>query len=161
MAMNNKFLKVGYVYVTLDELEQYRAVLPISIVAKIGKAIIQGDNSIAVSSTQLSNWRAKMEQYNKQQELLAQCVELNNRGIEYERCGNLAGAIQVYEQGIALGYPAHHAFKRLLVLYRKQKDYADELRVAQRACHVFPTAQRQAYIDRRDKVKELLKKARK
>lgn len=156
MAMSYKLLKVGYEYIPLNELEQYRAVLPISIVAKIGAAIINGESVIAVSSVQLAKWRAKMEQYRQQQALLAQCVELNNKGVDCENYGDLTGAIQAYEQNIALGYPAHHAFKRLLVLYRKAKDYKNELRIAQCACRVFPKDE--SYKARREKIRELVRK---
>lgn len=156
-----ELLAKGYLFVSLAELEQYRTVMPISMVSRISSAILKGENEIPVKPSQLSALREKLAKYAEQQRLMAQCVELNNRGIAYEQADNIEAAIQVYEQNIAAGYPAHHAFKRLLVLYRKAKDYKNELRVAQRACRVFPATQRQAYIDRRDKVKELLNKARK
>lgn len=158
MVMPHEFLKVGYVFVPIAQLDNLKAVLPVSIVGKIGTAIMRGENAVAVPAKQLANWQDKMDKYNQQQELLAQCSELNNAGLSCERTGDIAGAIRYYEQNIELGYPAHHAFKRLLVLYRKEKDYVNELRVAQRACRIFP--KEQSYKDRREKIKELQKRAK-
>lgn len=66
------------------------------------------------------------------------CANSNNRGIELEKAGRVADAIQVYEANIAGDcYPACHSFDRLMVLYRKQKDYANEIRVIGKAIEVF------------------------
>ena len=147
----------GYVYLAISELEQYRPVLPLSIIKRITSAILKGEESVPVLSTQLAAFRNKLTAHNEQQQRLAQCAELNNRGMECERWGDIAGAIQAYEENVQLGYPAHHAYKRLLVLYRKAKDYKNELRITQRACKVFPKDA--AYKQRREKIKELIKKA--
>ena len=151
-------LTKGYIFVSVAELEQFRAVMPVGMVSRIGTAILKGENDIPIKPSQFSALRQKQAKYVEQQRLLAQCTELNNRGIECERYGNIAEAMAIYEQNIELGYPAHHAFKRLLVLYRKDRDYSNELRVAQRACRVFP--KEQSYKDRREKIKELQKRAK-
>ena len=148
-------LAKGYVYLTISELEQYRPVLPLGIVKRITSAILKGEDSVPVLSKQLATFRNKLAAHHEQQQRLAQCAELNNRGMECERWGAIA--IQAYEENVLLGYPAHHAYKRLLVLYRKAKDYKNELRIAQRACRVFPKDE--SYKQRREKVKELIKKA--
>lgn len=147
----------GYVYLAISELEQYRPVLPLSIIKRITSAILKGEESVPVLSTQLVAFRNKLTAHNEQQQRLAQCAELNNKGMECERWGDIAGAVQAYEENVQLGYPAHHAYKRLLVLYRKAKDYKNELRIAQRACKVFPKDE--SYKQRREKIKELIKKA--
>lgn len=146
----------GYVYLTISELEQYRPVLPLGIVKRITSAILKGEDSVPVLSKQLATFRNKLAAHHEQQQRLAQCAELNNRGMEREQWGDIAGAIQAYEENVLLGYPAHHSFKRLLVLYRKAKDYKNELRIAQRVCKVFP--KEESYKQRREKVKELIKK---
>lgn len=66
------------------------------------------------------------------------CATSNNLGIKLEKEGRIAEAIQVYEANIAGDcYPATHSFDRLMILYRKQKDYASEIRVIKKAIEVF------------------------
>lgn len=157
MAYVNTMLAKGYLFVPLAELEQFRPVLPVAIVKRITSAILKGEDKVPVLAKQLTSLRAKLATYKEQQQQLAKCAELNNKGMECERWGDIAGAIQAYEENVQLGYPAHHAYKRLLVLYRKAKDYKNELRIAQRACRVFPKDE--SYKQRREKVKELIKRA--
>lgn len=156
MAYVNAMLAKGYLFVTLAELEQFRPVLPVAIVKRITSAILKGEDKVPVLAKQFTTFRAKLAAHNEQQQRLAQYAELNNKGMECERWGDIAGAIQAYEENVQLGYPAHHAYKRLLVLYRKAKDYKNELRIAQRACRVFPKDE--SYKQRREKAKELLSK---
>lgn len=68
---------------------------------------------------------------------LSKCAELNNLGISYEKMGDIDAAIQVYEENISLGYPATHSFDRLMILYRKNKEYAKEIKVIKKAISVF------------------------
>lgn len=82
-------------------------------------------------------------------EKLFKCTERNNRGIEMEKHGKIAEAIAIYEENIDGDcYPALHSFDRLLVLYRKAKDYQNEKRVAEKAITLFSF----------DKYKERLKR---
>lgn len=64
-------------------------------------------------------------------------AELNNAGILAEQMGDLEKACQLYEQNILIGRPATHFYERLMVLYRKQKRYADEIRIIDKAIEVF------------------------
>lgn len=144
--------------VSIAELERYRSVMPTNFVMRISKAILSGETMVQVPVKAYMALPEKLEKYNARQEALRKCAELNNKGMSCERCGNIAGAVAAYEANIQLHYPAHHAYKRLLVLYRKQKDYKNELRIAQAACRVFPKEQQ--YKDRREKVKELLKRTK-
>lgn len=72
---------------------------------------------------------------------LSQCVEKNNKGTAYEKSGNISAAIRIYEENISSihPYPARHAFDRLMIIYRKQKDYTNEIRVIEKAIKVFPS----------------------
>ena len=71
-------------------------------------------------------------------ELLGPTVELNNRGIQQEKDGLIDDAIATYEECIGIGYPAQHAYKRLMVLYSKKGDKENELRVTKLAVDKFP-----------------------
>lgn len=68
---------------------------------------------------------------------LTATVSLNNSGIELEKEGKVEDAIKVYEENVKGGYPALHSYKRLMILYRRQKMYSDEIRIILRAIEVF------------------------
>lgn len=92
----------------------------------------------------------------KKNEAFENCVFLNNKGMEYEEAGDIASAIRVYEENIKNGYPAHHSFRRLMVLYRKQKDYENEIRVIHHAEEVLGVD----WSDRLEKAQKLLDKSK-
>lgn len=102
----------------------------------------------------LDELRHRKSERQKEDLLLSKCALLNNKGIEYEKDGMIEQAKLVYEENIALGYPAHHSFKRLMILYRKEKDYMSEERVILRALEVF--GEYPEYIDRLVKVQRLI-----
>jgi tetratricopeptide (TPR) repeat protein len=61
----------------------------------------------------------------------------NNEAREAEEQDNLDKAIRLYEQNIREDYSDEYAFERLMIIYRKQKQYKDELRVINRGIEVF------------------------
>jgi len=69
---------------------------------------------------------------------LGQTTYLNNLGIQQEKDGKIDEAIATYEENVKIGYPAHHAYKRLMVLYSKRHDKANELRITKLAVEKFP-----------------------
>ncbi len=69
---------------------------------------------------------------------LGQTTYLNNLGIQQEKDGLIDEAIATYEENIKIGYPAHHSYKRLMVLYAKKHDKTNELRIAKLAVEKFP-----------------------
>ena len=142
----------------VDEAEKMKAFIPFSIMLKVWEAEDNGKLSVNVPEKSLNQWRKKWNDYNyKFNVLLPKCVELNNKGSEYEKRGCIKDAISLYEQNIlSESYPAQYAYDRLLVLYRKQKDYQNELRVCQRAMIVFKSIQK--YQDRMCKIKSQIEK---
>lgn len=65
-------------------------------------------------------------------------MERNDKRIKLEKQGYIAKAIAIYEENIKGDcYLAIHPFNRLLVLYRKAKDYENEKRVAEKAISLF------------------------
>lgn len=70
-------------------------------------------------------------------QLLQDTAARNNEGSAYEKLGRTDEAIAIYEENISDGYPALHAFERLMILYRRRKDYENEVRVIRRAIEVF------------------------
>ena len=63
--------------------------------------------------------------------------ERNAQATEAEENDDLKKAIRLYEQNIKEDYADEFAFNRLMVIYRKQKAYADELRVINRGIEIF------------------------
>jgi hypothetical protein len=49
-------------------------------------------------------------------------------------------AVSLYEEAIAGGYSGQFAFDRLMLIYRKQKKYKDELRIINKGIGVFSEA---------------------
>lgn len=70
-------------------------------------------------------------------ELKATIAERNQKGKEAEMNEDTGSAIEFYEQNIKEGYPDAFAFERLMILYRKEKKYKDELRVINKGIKVF------------------------
>lgn len=64
----------------------------------------------------------------------------NNDGIAFEKGGKIEEAIKVYEENIELGFPAMHSYTRLMIIYRRLKDYDNEQRVIRRAIEVYEKA---------------------
>lgn len=58
-------------------------------------------------------------------------------GIDLEREGMIDEAIKVYEKSIISKLPIKHPYERLAILYRKKKDYENEIRVIKTAIEVF------------------------
>lgn len=142
----------------IDEAEKMKAFIPFSTMMKVWDAKDNGKFYINVSEKSLASWRKKYEVYNhKFNILLPRCVEYNNLGISYEKQGSIKAAIDVYEKNILPdSYPEHHAYDRLLVIYRRQKDYTNEERVCKLAISTFPKEMK--YKERLKKVEQLINK---
>ena len=91
--------------------------------------------------------------------LLPKCTELNNAGTEREKAGKIDEAIAFYEQNVGEDkYPATHAYDRLLVIYRQNKDYVNERRIASLAAKIFGGQPK--YAERLAKIEELISKTK-
>ena len=72
-----------------------------------------------------------------QQEVLNENSRLIKLGIDLEKEGMINEAIAVYEKAIIPQLPATHPYDRLMILYRKKKDYDNEIRIDKIAISVF------------------------
>ena len=70
-------------------------------------------------------------------ELAKRTADRNEAAREAESNEDFDQAIKLYEANIKEGHPDPYSFDRLMILYRKQKKYKDELRVINRAIKVF------------------------
>lgn len=64
-------------------------------------------------------------------------LELNLKGKEFEKVGQIDEAIQIYEENIANCFTGSFPYNRLAIIYRKRKDYNNEIRILQKAIGVF------------------------
>lgn len=104
----------------------------------VNRASWNGYRNIVVKTADYEEALAYIAEAKRREELLYVTAELNNKGIAYEKAGNITAAISTYEECIKLRYPAHHAYYRLMVLYGKAKDAANEERVIRVALEIFP-----------------------
>lgn len=108
---------------------------------------------VTMTMGQLNELELKKVLYQEKQEKLTKTTELNNKGIEQEKAGDEDAAIATYEECIKIGYPATHAYDRLLTIYRNRKDYDNEQRVCIAAMGIFIDEQK--YKDRLSKITSL------
>lgn len=66
-----------------------------------------------------------------------ECSRLISLGINLEKEKMIDEAISVYEKAIIPQLPIKHPYERLAILYRKRKDYINEIRVVKIAISVF------------------------
>lgn len=91
---------------------------------------------------------------------LTEDVSRNLDGIQKEKEGETEEAIKMYEQNVADRFDGSHPYKRLAIIYRKQKRYADEVRVLETAVDVFSKLNRTDASAKLEYFQERLKKAR-
>lgn len=142
---------------TIEEADKMLGILDQTTFWKTQDAISKGRWCIEITQAKLDALRKKAQSKAEKDAKLKLCVERNNIGIGYEKSANTQLAIDIYEENIKSGcYPARHSFDRLLVIYRKLKDYKNEKRVCKRAESVFKSEQK--YKDRLEKIKQLISK---
>lgn len=112
------------------------------------------DGYVTIDESKFKLMQVKKDAYESAKKRMTATVTLNNQGISQEKAGDEEAAITTYEECIKTGYPATHAYDRLLVLYRKRKDYISEKRVCQLAIGTFKNEQK--YKDRLSKIDDLL-----
>ena len=112
------------------------------------------DGYVTIDESKFKLMQVKKDAYEKAKERVTTTVALNNKGTEQEKSGDEESAIATYEECIKTGYPATHAYDRLLVLYRKRKDYINEKRICQLAIDTFKNEKK--YKDRLSKINDLL-----
>jgi len=67
------------------------------------------------------------------------------KGISYEKEGDIDNAIKIYEKLIRNKFEGSHAYDRLCVIYRKQKNYAAEEQVLKKAISMFTKITREGH----------------
>jgi tetratricopeptide (TPR) repeat protein len=138
---------------TLKEAQKLRTFLPNYYLDKMVNVILAGHKYIDINDCDYQMALVEYKEYRGDQKALSHCAALNNKGIALEKEGKIKAAIKIYEKNIETRYPAHHSYKRLMVLYRKNRDYENEIRVIDIALDVFGNCPE--YIQRLDKAQQL------
>jgi len=88
-------------------------------------------------------------------EILDIMVDRNNKGIELEKKEDIENAIKLYEQNVADEFFGTHPYDRLAIIYRKRKQFDDEIRIIKKAIEIIGDAK---YKKRLEKAKILKEK---
>lgn len=125
------------------QLQQYNPVMSLDESADyLAEHLINESKLLTVKTSRLKEWEKQLADYKKNEIDLQQTTDNNNKGIALEKEGNIASAIEVYEVNLKIGYPATHSYKRLMVIYHKEKRYEDEIRVIKKAISMFSLDER-------------------
>ncbi|BFP39444.1 hypothetical protein FGF1_02890 [Flavobacteriaceae bacterium GF1] len=88
-------------------------------------------------------------------------VNRNSMGKRLEKKGKILEAKALYEANISEGFEGSFPYRRLAVIYRKEKSKADEIRVLNKALVVFDSLITSARRDVEPKLKEFREALRK
>ena len=98
-------------------------------------------------------------------EILDIMVDRNNKGIELEKKGDIESAIKLYEQNVTDEFFGTHPYDRLAMIYRKRKQFDDEIRILKRKIPIFEKINQEGlhyFLEHcsKDCPKELIEKAK-
>lgn len=137
--------------------KKYVSVLSPQLMRDINDATIKGVKKAQISKATIAELDARLAEKKAEDKRIRDCAKRNDRGRSLEKSGKIPQAIKVYEENIGEGcYPASYSFDRLMVLYRKAKDFDNEARIIERAIDVLGLR----YPDLRSKYQERLMKVR-
>jgi hypothetical protein len=97
---------------------------------RLTDTIVKGKRKVYLTDAEMAELSRAGEEYLSGERRLFKATELNNLGIEAEMVGDVGKAVSLYEQNILPGsYFTTHPYRRLCVIYRRQKRFEDEKRV--------------------------------
>lgn len=113
-------------------------------------ACIDGKKKFIVYDDEMDVILKNMHEYLEFERKLGAAVDNNNDGIALEKAGDIAGAIEKFEQNILPDtYFTLHPYRRLCVLYRRAGDYDNEIRVIE-TCLARPEWKGQQYNESKE-----------
>lgn len=126
------------VKLTWWQLKQYDPVMSIDESANyLAEYLLDESKLFTVKASLLKKWEKDLAIHKENDRKLSLTTDNNNKGIAYEKSGDIASAISIYEENLKIGYPATHSYERLMILYHKGKKYEDEIRVIKKAIKTF------------------------
>lgn len=110
--------------------DKYKESVPFELSLDMTEASIDGKTTFAIKKSIYDEIVLAHEANERFNKLLGAAVANNNDGIALEKAGDIAGAIEKFEQNILPDtYFTLHPYHRLCVLYRRAGDYDNEIRV--------------------------------
>lgn len=114
-------------------------------------ASIEGKKTFKVYDDEMTIIEAEQRSVEEFNEKLRLATANNNEGIAIEKRGDVYTAIAKYEENILPGtFFTLHPYHRLCVLYRKFKDYENEIRVIE-TCLARPEWNRKNYAESKER----------
>lgn len=113
--------------------------MPLDLMQELTGYILKGASKAWLTTFTIRELDKRLAEQKAEQKAMNLCANRNSKGQEYEKAGKISLAIRTYEKNIEGDecYPALHSFERLMIIYRKQKRYDDEIRVIDRAINVL------------------------
>ena len=93
--------------------------------------------SLFTQSTNKTSAKAITQSPKATDKQFSNMVDNNLNGIELEKNGKVDEAVKLYEKNVSMGFEGNHPYDRLAIIYRKNKDYDNEIRVLEKAIAVF------------------------
>nr|DAP86264.1 MAG TPA: outer envelope protein [Caudoviricetes sp.] len=132
-----------YTKVTWWKLQQYFPIMDSKMSADyLAEHLLDESKWFTVKATVLKEWEKKLAAHKDDENNLHQTATNNNEGIAFEKQGDIASAIEVYENNLRIGYLVSHSYNRLMIIYHREKRYEDEARVIKKAIEVFSSDSR-------------------
>lgn len=146
MWLLNKLFKLfkstpkGYIKINIQDFLDTHikgGAIPDDVFIELQNLLLSGKKYAILRDNVISSIEETLLLKKEEERALYKCAELNNIGIAAEKDGRIDEAIATYEENIKIGYKAHHAFERLMVIYRRRKDVENQKRVLLRAIEIF------------------------
>lgn len=111
---------------------------------------------------ELSNRKRHVSKSKKSSSLNVQ-VDRNLEGKRLEKNGQIDKTIELYEKNVEEGFDGSHPYARLAIIYRKRKQFDDEIRILEKAVSLYENQYKKGINcqDDLDKFKKRLEKAKK
>lgn len=126
-----------------DFLNKYKACIPVDLFMDLSeRCFVKQEKNAMIPVSVYNKIMDSKAMEDKTADELSRVSGNNNLGIDYEKRGDVDMAIRVYEGNIAMDspsmeFPARHSYDRLMVIYRRRKDYDNEIRIIRRALKIF------------------------
>lgn len=164
--------KEDEIKIHVNDVEKYRKILPLGhelskkLVDAVTRTILcNGCNNIIITRCEYDELERWLKRHNESEIRQKKVYDLLAKGKELERCGDINAAIIIYNEVIKIGYdgPGYNKnkpFERLTILYRKNKDVDNEIRIIEKAIRVILPHISHAdtmYQNRKEKISSILR----
>ena len=126
-------------------MEKYRGCISEVYFDLLESVVLGIKDQVFIPQSEIDKWEKEKQERDTLNKTINLTAQRNNIGIACEKEGDLDGAIEQYELNVSDRVEATHSYDRLMILYRKQKMFKDELRVIDAAIKVFSRVNEKGY----------------